>query len=115
MTDILHEGQTDVKLKLRVDYDSGVQVTENFLENCTELKILYKWTKSEADDVSGDWTATGYEMSGTTPYIYYTFSGDDAVPDDAAGYLVLRAKLTDVNSRVSMGRLVSIPVLSDSL
>lgn len=111
----LHEGQTDFRLNIKVDYDNGTQMTEYELSSAQELKVEYLWRKRDADNVSGEWTASGYYMSGSAPYIYYEFSGDDAVPDDAAGFLIGRAVITDENGRVSKGKIFEIEVNSDSL
>ena len=115
-TQTMIEGQTDATIKARVDYEDETQVNENFLDNATSLQILYRWEKENTDstDVTGTWTAS-YEMSGTTPYVTYSFTGDDAVPSDGEGYLNLRAKITGADGRISFGKVAHIKVLRDEL
>lgn len=118
MSQVLHTGQTDAKIKLRVDYEDQTQVNENFLANATKLEILYHWDKEDTTTTaatSGTWTASGYEFIASVPHLYYEFHGTDAVPVDGTGYLLLRAKITDSASRISIGTMGSIRVLDSAL
>lgn len=113
---VMTEGQTDAKIKLRVDYEDGTQVTESFLSNANALEILYRWEKEDTSstDTTGTWTAT-YEMDGTTPYLVYQFNGSDAVPSDGEGFLYCRAKVTGADGRINYGRKAFIKVNRDEL
>lgn len=107
MIKALSKGQETVKIKLQLDYDTQTQVNELYLEEATALEIEYEWVG--ADD-SGVWAAN-YEITNGKPYLYYIFSGDEKVPEDAT-WLVCKAKVTDRDGRVAKAvKETQIPIL----
>lgn len=113
---VLHEGQTDVKLDIEVDYQNGDQMTLAELQAATSVKIkyLFKDIDDEANDVSGEWTATGVREDNGIPIVYYLFKGTDTVPLNCSR-LLGRVEVVDAAGRKSIGRTFSVQVLKDEL
>jgi hypothetical protein len=114
MKQVLHTGQSDVKITVKVDYEGGNQISQQELENAQSLEILYAYKDYDGENVAeSSWSCGGYFVSDGA-YIYYTFSGDDIIPQDV-DRLVGRAKITDEFGKVSYGREFEIPVMDSAL
>lgn len=110
--EVLHVGQTDARINVKVDYEDGSQISLAELQAAQGVEIMYAYRNYDGDNVAqAIWTATGeYEDDGV--YIYYTFSGHE-VPE--ADRLVGRAKITDMDGKISYGREFTIQVLPSSI
>lgn len=128
---VLHEGQSDVKLDIEVDYENGSQMTLAELQAATSIKIkyLFKDIDDADNDESGEWTATGVRQDGGIPIVYYIFGkkmvedpdneGEEIEVDEAVPYncsrLLGRVEIVDAAGKKSIGRTFSIQVLKDEL
>jgi hypothetical protein len=114
MTSPLYEKQNDVTLKLPLDFAGGDQVTVGYLSGAQELAIEYVWHKDSTEVVDrGAWvTGVTYELLSDGRYaLVYVFDGTDAVPDDAEGWLELRARIKSITGRFAYGDTARIQVL----
>lgn len=122
---VLHEGQSDVKLDIEVDYENGSQMTLAELQAAQSIKIkyLFKDNDDSANDVGGEWTATGVREDDGIPIVYYLFGKvlneddeeiDEVVPLNCSR-LLGRVEIVDAAGKKSIGRTFSIQVLKDEL
>ena len=122
---VLHEGQSDVKLDIEVDYENGSQMTLAELQAAQSIKIkyLFKDNDDEDNDVGGEWTATGFRLDNGIPIVYYLFDKvineegeevDEIVPLNCSR-LLGRVEIVDAAGKKSIGRTFSIQVLKDEL
>lgn len=122
---VLHEGQSDVKLDIEVDYENGSQMTLAELQAASSIKIkyLFKDNDDSTNDVGGEWTATGVREDDGVPIVYYLFGKvlnedgeeeDEAVPLNCSR-LLGRVEIVDAQGKKSIGRTFSIQVLNDEL
>lgn len=122
---VLHEGQSDVKLDIEVDYENGSQMTLAELQAAQSIKIkyLFKDNDDSANDVGGEWIATGVREDDGIPIVYYLFgkvlNEDDEEEDEAVplncSRLLGRVEIVDAAGKKSIGRTFSIQVLKDEL
>jgi hypothetical protein len=119
---VLHEGQSDVKLDIQVDYENGSQMTLAELQASTSIKIkyLFKDIDDETNDVPGEWTATGVREDDGIPIVYYLFGKklvegvevNEYVPYNCSR-LLGRVEIIDAAGKKSIGRTFSVQVLKD--
>lgn len=125
---VLHEGQSDVKIEIEVDYENGNQITLAELDAAQSIKIkyLFKDIDDSSNDVEGYWDATGYYIDGTVPVVYYIF-GEKTIQIEGVGVvidemvplncsrLLGRVEIVDAGGKKSIGRTFTIQVLNDEL
>lgn len=112
---VLHVGQTDFVLSVKIDYENSTQITDAELAVAQSLEILYAYKNYDGENVAeAIWECDGYRFEDGAPYIYYTFKVEDAVPEEV-DTLVGRAKIVDQEGLISYGRQFTIQVLESSL
>lgn len=124
----LHEGQTDVRLEVEIDYEDGGQISIAELDAADSIKIYYKFKDLDdsTNDKEGDWDVTGYFLDDGKVVVYYNFGKetididdvltevDVAVPDNCS-VLLGRVIVVDGNGKISKGKQFSINVLKSEL
>ena len=113
---VLHTGQSDIKLVVRVDYEDGGQISLMELDNAQSVVIEYAYKDYDGENIVQDsWEVDGWDLdSDGVPNIYYKFKAGDVIPEDV-NLFAGRAKIIDVDGFISFGREFSIQVLDSNL